>query len=317
VSSTYQQVYDYAKAHGVEVIERLPRGPLDPLGYYQPALLRKNGNILAGPRIRMFVSDPASPPAEATDTITLAHEFGHHRRHEKRANDPEYQRYRRFLEKEGRDPATWPASPLEDRQRVLAEEEGAWDEAEPVLRALNFSEWAAFEADRKAALADYRKRLDLSAGSDPSAVPLGRMDPNPPTDRALEAFKVQAPLQHASDLEQWKTVIESGLTALKSLILINGGAAVALLAFLGNLLTKAPPTGRGYPTEQIALSMLMFVLGVFLAGFGTAARFMIFLAMSRKRAKLSNFFNALAIASGMLSLAAFVVGGWMAYKALR
>src|SRR5690242_13053614 len=51
-------------------------------------------------------------------------------------------------------------------------------------------------------------------------------------DLEFEVWKVRAPMQHASSLEMFKSVIEAGLTALKNVMLINGGASVALLAFL-------------------------------------------------------------------------------------
>lgn len=137
------------------------------------------------------------------------------------------------------------------------------------------------------------------------------MDPNPPPDRALEAAK----LEHASNLEVWKAVLESGQTALRSLILINGGAVVALLAFLGNQLTKTPPTGRGFPTQGIALAMAFFVGGVLFAGAATGARYLNLLSLHSRRTKPAIVYHRLAILLGSASLVAFLVGGVASYLA--
>ncbi|GAF89691.1 unnamed protein product, partial [marine sediment metagenome] len=64
-----------------------------------------------------------------------------------------------------------------------------------------------------------------------------------------------------SKLEEWKlkfrATVQSGQAALKSAFLINGGAAVGLLAFIGNVWTKtkANVNGLGFP-------LLLYVFGV-------------------------------------------------------
>jgi hypothetical protein len=66
-------------------------------------------------------------------------------------------------------------------------------------------------------------------------------------------------------LEEYKlkfqAAIQSGQAALKSAFLINGGAAVALLAFIGNVWTKTQGNvnGLGFP-------LLLYVFGVLFPG---------------------------------------------------
>jgi len=67
---------------------------------------------------------------------------------------------------------------------------------------------------------------------------------------------------HNWSLESFKQVIELGQSTLKSIMLINGDAAVALLTFLGNIPSKPRP---GIGLHPFANSMLTFVLGVFLS----------------------------------------------------
>ena len=67
---------------------------------------------------------------------------------------------------------------------------------------------------------------------------------------------------HNWSLESFKQVIALGQSTLKTIMLINGGAAVATLAFLGNILSKPRPIAGLHP---FASSMLTFVFGVFLS----------------------------------------------------
>ena len=64
------------------------------------------------------------------------------------------------------------------------------------------------------------------------------------------------------NLEGFRQVIALGQSTLKSIMLINGGAAVALLAFLGSLVSAKT---RSVPLLSFANSMQAFVWGVFLA----------------------------------------------------
>lgn len=94
------------------------------------------------------------------------------------------------------------------------------------------------------------------------------------TPEVAEAIK----LQHESNLAKSKavndfrlamfdSVISSGKTALTSCILINGGAAVSMLTFVGNLSTKLPntPIPRG-----LVCALIFFSIGVLSGGLATA-----------------------------------------------
>lgn len=91
--------------------------------------------------------------------------------------------------------------------------------------------------------------------------------------RQLEEWKLQLSVSSASWLEMFKAVIEAGQTTLKSSIVINGGAAAAILALLAEGL-KA----NGENTWQALLSplgyaWLIFMIGLGSAGSATAARY--------------------------------------------
>jgi hypothetical protein len=129
----------------------------------------------------------------------------------------------------------------------------------------------------------------------------------------LEVWKVRAPLEHATSLEAIRWAIQAGGDALRALVLINGGAAVALLAFLGNVLTKEPTKGTTFSVANMKVAMVTFVFGVGFGGVSYAGRYLTQFTSSLGRHKLAYVFNSVAIALGLLSLAAFFRGGLWAY----
>ncbi len=75
--------------------------------------------------------------------------------------------------------------------------------------------------------------------------------------------------QHA--IEMLKAVLEAGKSALQALLLINGGAVVALLGVLSNLAGK---NGGAVLARYLALPMLQFGIGVLLGALGFAFRYL-------------------------------------------
>lgn len=65
----------------------------------------------------------------------------------------------------------------------------------------------------------------------------------------------------ASNLEMFRSVITAGQNALRTALLMNGGATVALLAFLGKLTTENPGE-----LAVFSATLMIFTIGVFLAG---------------------------------------------------
>ena len=64
--------------------------------------------------------------------------------------------------------------------------------------------------------------------------------------------------EHA--VETFKAIIQISLEGLKLLALFNGGAAVALLAYLGNV------AGKGMPVPNMRLPMACYVIGLIACG---------------------------------------------------
>ena len=67
--------------------------------------------------------------------------------------------------------------------------------------------------------------------------------------------------------EQLRGLIDFARDVLKSVTLINGGAAVALLAFAGSV-WSAPEKNPSLDTALISWALGVFALGVFFAGVG-------------------------------------------------
>jgi hypothetical protein len=131
----------------------------------------------------------------------------------------------------------------------------------------------------------------------------------------LEIWKQQTSMRHEFGLAAYKSMIEAAQSGLRVLMVINGGAAVALLAFLGNVLAAGNPTAR-LPLSLPAINgaMATFVAGVALASGSSIFRFFTYLASANEWRKRETAFNAVAIALGASSLAAFILGACGAYR---
>ena len=118
---------------------------------------------------------------------------------------------------------------------------------------------------------------------------------------------------HNWSLEGFKQVIALGQSTLKSIMLINGGAAVALLAFLGNLLSKS---GSNVGLLPFANSMLTFVIGVFISAVAYALTYfrqLFYNGTKPWQQKTGVVLHILTSLAGAASLGAFLWGANSAY----
>jgi len=114
-------------------------------------------------------------------------------------------------------------------------------------------------------------------------------------------------------------VASSAESALKSAFLVNGGGAVALLAYFGQAGQKVSPN----PSASIlATALLVLVVGTALAGLATSLSFLAqygyFMRKSRSWfGRNARSITALNIVMIMFSHACFVAAGVIAYFALK
>lgn len=137
------------------------------------------------------------------------------------------------------------------------------------------------------------------------------------TEAQLEHYKAQLQVWveenkrgHASDLEMFKSVITSGQNALRTAFLLNGGAAVAILAFLGKL--------SDHHTDKIPLfasSLIIFVSGVLAIAIASGFTYLsqwIYAESGKWQYSTGLTFNILAIILGLSSYGLFI---WAMYRA--
>ena len=117
----------------------------------------------------------------------------------------------------------------------------------------------------------------------------------------------------AHSLEMFKSVIMTGQSALKASMVVNGGAAVALLAFAGKVWeTKISEIVASSLTDSI----FIFCLGVVCAALATGSTYLSQLAFSSNWLKSGCFINYFSIVVVLLSYALFCFGAFKAVNSL-
>jgi len=135
--------------------------------------------------------------------------------------------------------------------------------ANDVIKLLHDSIRAAKEAGTDTLLIKRLEAFTTEINNIAQESPTG----NALTEAELERYKAKLSAwvgsrqhEHEWDLEMLRSVITTGQSALKSSLLINGAAAVALLAFIGNIWNIDPSVVAG-----IANALGFYVVGVLLA----------------------------------------------------
>jgi hypothetical protein len=117
----------------------------------------------------------------------------------------------------------------------------------------------------------------------------------------------------ASQMEMFKSVISSGQNALRTSFLMNGGATVALLAFLGKLSDHHQDK-----IPEFSSSLIIYVIGVLAITMASGSTYLSqWLYASQKQwQKITGFWlNMLAIVLGLASYGLFIWGTVRAYDA--
>lgn len=114
-------------------------------------------------------------------------------------------------------------------------------------------------------------------------------------------------------LEMFKSVIMAGQNAIRTIVGINGGASVAMLAFLGHMAAIRSPFIPVY-----AACLLPFAAGTLLGGLisgGTYLSQWLYAGGSKKVETAGFVVNILVILFGIGSFACFGLGAWWTYEA--
>ncbi|MEB7587098.1 hypothetical protein NGC36_17660 [Serratia rubidaea] len=150
-------------------------------------------------------------------------------------------------------------------------------------------------------------------------------DFNLETVKATNLHKLERmKLLTAVSIENFKTVITAGANASRACMLINGGAAVALLAFMGNIWNKQTQIAA---IAQIANGIIYFCIGVLLAATCTGFTYLSQFGYANIDMERDDhdkgfwgyfglIFNVLAITSAIVSAILFGFGCFSAYNAI-
>lgn len=118
--------------------------------------------------------------------------------------------------------------------------------------------------------------------------------------------------QQLHAVEMFRSVISYGAAALKSSILINGGAAVALLAFIGNVWNKGLVQASVTPLMS---AIVYFSFGVLAAAIGTAASYLTQYCYGEEHNKTGTAFHVLTVICVIGAYAMFSFGVLDAHEA--
>jgi hypothetical protein len=138
-----------------------------------------------------------------------------------------------------------------------------------------------------------------------------------PTPIEIERYKVELQnqveankQQHEHSIEMFRSVIAAGQHATRSSFLLNGGASVAMLAFIGHL--------AEFETSNIAVfatCLLPFCFGVLAITVTSGLTYLTQFFYAGNKIKAGHVFNFSSVALGILSYLFFAWGMMKAYNA--
>ncbi len=114
-------------------------------------------------------------------------------------------------------------------------------------------------------------------------------------------------------IEEFRAAMSFAQTALKISILINGGGAIAILAFLGNTWSK------NNVTADLTESLSFFAYGIIAAAVGSGVAYLTqcnyLMAENKKQQKRAAWGRVAAITCIIISYVFFMFGAWGASSA--
>lgn len=115
--------------------------------------------------------------------------------------------------------------------------------------------------------------------------------------------------QTAHSIEMFKSVITAGQAALKASMIINGGAAVALLAFAGKIWETST---TALVANSLVESNLIFCFGVLCAALASGTTYISQYSYANNCYKAGHIFTSLSI---LLALCSYFLFGYGSYSA--
>lgn len=117
-----------------------------------------------------------------------------------------------------------------------------------------------------------------------------------------------------ASLEMFSSVLDYGKHALNAAMIVNAGAAVALLSFIGNLSTRLQPN---QVPQGLVTAILCFVCGVGSAALASGGAYCTQFYYSESKTKAGIRYHIITAALALSSYILFFVGAGVSYGALR
>ena len=155
----------------------------------------------------------------------------------------------------------------------------------------------------------YLKEVEMSPGMELTPIEMERFKAD------LQGWIEARKSQHESQLEMFRSVISAGQSAIKSSFLLNGGGAVALLAFISHLAQFKP---MAVPT--FGECMLPFTLGVLAIAMASGFTYLsqwLYASPSSKAKRTGFVLNVICIALGFISYGFFAWGLLTTFSAFK
>lgn len=118
--------------------------------------------------------------------------------------------------------------------------------------------------------------------------------------------------ENALNQEMFKSVILAGQTALKSCVIMNGGAAVALLAFIGSVWNKSTDIEV---LKLLLISMILYVAGVLCGVVASGLTYLGQTKYAEQKMKSGNIIRGITISIVIISYLVFLAGSVLAFCA--
>ena len=113
-------------------------------------------------------------------------------------------------------------------------------------------------------------------------------------------------------VEMFRSAIALGQSAIRNIIIINGGACVAVLAIVSNLFEKNESFAR-----SLAVALICFGSGVLSGGLSAGVTYLTQSAYNTDRKNLGYFLNRVGIILGLAGYVFFAAGGYSIYCLLK
>lgn len=120
-----------------------------------------------------------------------------------------------------------------------------------------------------------------------------------------------------SKMEMFKSVITTGQSALRAAMLLNGGAAVAMLAFVGKLVEHSSSS-----SSAVATAVFLFAIGALLGAMATGSTYLsqmsyAFDGESRVATVSARLLHVVTVFLVASSLIVFAYGAWSVAQSVK